>query len=177
MKIGIVGCVTLVVLLCSSMPVAFAMAIVGFAGFAANRRTKGGPVDTSVPVLFVFTPEGQMRALFANYACHCTTLGGDFNKVCGDWAGFAQEYLEQAYPGATALVALGCGGRTTGGTDTWELFYLSDPTATGAGKAAEQHATHAAGTSACGSTTSTGGASWLTSVCRRRRSRRFVRAR
>lgn len=34
-QIGIVGCVALVVLLCSSMPVAFAMAIVGFAGFAA----------------------------------------------------------------------------------------------------------------------------------------------
>jgi C4-dicarboxylate transporter DctM subunit len=34
-QIGIVGCVALVVLLCSSMPVAFAMAIVGFVGFAA----------------------------------------------------------------------------------------------------------------------------------------------
>jgi len=34
-QIGIIGCVALVVLLCSSMPVAFAMAIVGFLGFAA----------------------------------------------------------------------------------------------------------------------------------------------
>ncbi len=33
-QIGIVGCVALVVLLCSSMPVAFAMAIVGAVGFA-----------------------------------------------------------------------------------------------------------------------------------------------
>lgn len=33
-QIGIVGCVVLVVLLCSSMPVAFAMAAVGFLGFA-----------------------------------------------------------------------------------------------------------------------------------------------
>ena len=33
-QIGIVGCVALVVLLCSSMPVAFAMAVVGFVGFA-----------------------------------------------------------------------------------------------------------------------------------------------
>ena len=33
-QIGIVGCVILVVLLCSSMPVAFAMAAVGFLGFA-----------------------------------------------------------------------------------------------------------------------------------------------
>jgi len=33
-QIGIIGCVVLVVLLCSSMPVAFAMAAVGFLGFA-----------------------------------------------------------------------------------------------------------------------------------------------
>ncbi len=33
-QIGIVGCVALVVLLCSSMPVAIAMAVVGFVGFA-----------------------------------------------------------------------------------------------------------------------------------------------
>ncbi|MBN1507480.1 MAG: TRAP transporter large permease [Sedimentisphaerales bacterium] len=33
-QIGIAGCVALVLLLCSGMPVAFAMAIVGFAGFA-----------------------------------------------------------------------------------------------------------------------------------------------
>ncbi len=33
-QVGIIGCVALVVLLCSSMPVAFAMAIVGFVGFA-----------------------------------------------------------------------------------------------------------------------------------------------
>jgi len=34
-QIGIVGCVVLLLLLCSSMPVAFAMAAVGFVGFAA----------------------------------------------------------------------------------------------------------------------------------------------
>ena len=33
-QIGIVGCVALVVLLCSSVPVAIAMAVVGFVGFA-----------------------------------------------------------------------------------------------------------------------------------------------
>ena len=33
-QIGIIGCVALVVLLCSGMPVAFAMAVVGFVGYA-----------------------------------------------------------------------------------------------------------------------------------------------
>ncbi|PWU11856.1 MAG: hypothetical protein C5B50_22625 [Verrucomicrobia bacterium] len=82
----------------------------GEAGFAMNRRTKGGPVDHDLPALFVTGLDGTVRAVFTSYACHCTTLGGDFNQVCGDWAGYAEEYLEQAHPGAVALVALGCAG-------------------------------------------------------------------
>ncbi len=78
------------------------------AGFAANRRTKGGPVDQELPVLLVSSPEGKVRAIFVSYACHCTTLGGDFNQACGDWAGYAQEQLQIEHPGAVALVALGC---------------------------------------------------------------------
>jgi len=80
------------------------------AGFAANRRTKGGPVDHDLPALFVRGLDGSLRAIFTSYACHCTTLGGDFNQICGDWAGYAEEYLEQAHPGAMALIALGCAG-------------------------------------------------------------------
>ncbi len=82
----------------------------GRASFAANRRTKDGPVDHEVPVMLVFTPGGGLRAVFASYACHCTTLTGEFNQVCGDWAGYAAEQLEAEHPGATALVAIGCGG-------------------------------------------------------------------
>jgi hypothetical protein len=80
------------------------------AGFAANRRTKGGPVDHDLPALLVTSPEGNLRAIFASYACHCTTLGGDFNQICGDWAGYAAEDLEHDHPGAIALIALGCAG-------------------------------------------------------------------
>lgn len=81
----------------------------GKAGFAANRRTNGGPVDHDLPVLAVSDTKGKLRALFLNYACHCTTLGGEFNRICGDWAGYAQEFLERDHPGATVLVAIGCG--------------------------------------------------------------------
>ena len=35
LQIGVLGCIALVVLLAASMPVAFAMAVVGFVGFAA----------------------------------------------------------------------------------------------------------------------------------------------
>ena len=80
------------------------------AGFAANRRTKGGPVDHDLPVLVARDKSGHIRALFASYACHCTTLGATPNRICGDWAGYAREYLERDHPGAIVLVALGCGG-------------------------------------------------------------------
>ena len=82
----------------------------GTAPLAANRRTKGGPVDQDLPALFVTDAKGNLRAIFTSYACHCTTLGGDFNQICGDWAGYAQEYLEAEHSGAIVLVALGCAG-------------------------------------------------------------------
>jgi hypothetical protein len=45
-----------------------------------------------------------------SYACHCTTLGAAPNHICGDWAGYAREYLERDHPGAVVLVAPACGG-------------------------------------------------------------------
>lgn len=81
----------------------------GQVGFAANRRTKGGPVDHSAPVLCARDLDGKLRAVVANYACHCTTLGGEINQTCGDWAGFAGETLERDNLGAVALVTIGCG--------------------------------------------------------------------
>jgi len=54
--------------------------------------------------------DGKLRAILLSYACHCTTLGGDFNEVCGDWAGYAAEDLEREHPGSVALVSIGCAG-------------------------------------------------------------------
>ena len=79
------------------------------AGFAANRRTEGGPTDNDLPVLVARDTSGKIRAVLANYACHCTTLSDTPNRICGDWAGYAQEVLERNHPGAVALVAIGCG--------------------------------------------------------------------
>ncbi len=82
---------------------------VGSAGFARNRRGLwGGPVDHSLPVLFVHSAEGnKLRAVFANYACHATTLS--FNKVHGDWPGTAMVGIERDHPGVVALIGIGCG--------------------------------------------------------------------
>ena len=81
----------------------------GQAGFAANRRTKGGPMDHDLPIVVVKDSKEKIRAILASYACHCTTLGGDTNQICGDWAGYAQEYVERDHPGAVAMITIGCG--------------------------------------------------------------------
>lgn len=92
----------------------------GTVGFAANRRVvKDGrwegfgvaadaPVDRELPVLSAVDAAGKVRAVLVGYACHCTTLGGDFNKICGDWAGYACEALERELPGAVPLIVIGC---------------------------------------------------------------------
>ncbi|MCA9121397.1 MAG: neutral/alkaline non-lysosomal ceramidase N-terminal domain-containing protein [Planctomycetaceae bacterium] len=90
----------------------------GRAGFAMNRRLPtdteprnapypDGPVDHDVPVLRVESPEGILRAVVFGYACHNTTLG--FQQFCGDYAGFAQHYLEEAHPNVKAMFVTGCG--------------------------------------------------------------------
>ena len=83
---------------------------IGELGFAKNRRTEGGPVDHALPCLQVRDLDGHLRAVWASYACHCTTLAGTDNHICGDWAGFAQEAIQETLPGVTALITIGCGG-------------------------------------------------------------------
>lgn len=83
---------------------------VGNCGFASNRRPPigTGPIDHEVPVLRVLSADGaQVRCVIFGYACHNTVLG--FYQWCGDYAGFAQLYLEERHPGATALFFSGCG--------------------------------------------------------------------
>ncbi len=80
---------------------------VGKADLAKNRRTAGGPVDHDLPVLVVKTQAGAPRAILVNYACHAVTLS--HNKVGGDWPGYAQQAIEDAFPGTIALFAIGCG--------------------------------------------------------------------
>ncbi|MEY4939646.1 MAG: hypothetical protein RIQ93_1381 [Verrucomicrobiota bacterium] len=82
---------------------------IGKAGFAANRRTPGGVADQDLPLLAVRSPDGKLRAVLANYACHATTLPGEINQLHGDWPGCAQESIEANHPGLTALIAIGCG--------------------------------------------------------------------
>ncbi|MFN0196931.1 MAG: neutral/alkaline non-lysosomal ceramidase N-terminal domain-containing protein [Planctomycetaceae bacterium] len=91
----------------------------GRAGVSMNRRlpTPGGVnnspypdglVDQDVPVLIVESPEKELKTILFGYACHNTTLA--LYQYCGDYAGYAQEYLEADHPGTIAMFMMGCGG-------------------------------------------------------------------
>lgn len=81
--------------------------------FANNRRKtiddKPGPVDDALPMLKITDLDGKLRAVWVSYACHNTTLGGDVNKIHGDWAGEAQRLIEERHKGVIAMISLGCG--------------------------------------------------------------------
>ena len=90
----------------------------GHTTFGANRRiyTKDGmsfgvnpigPVDHDVPFLQINNHEGIQKGLLFGYACHNTTLSG--YEYCGDYAGFAQAFLDQAFPDGIHLFFSGCG--------------------------------------------------------------------
>ena len=97
---------------------------VGAAGdFVMNRRlmtpegmcrgmgpNPQGVVDRDVPVLRLDSPDGQLRALLFGCACHPVTLDGRNRKISGDYAGFAQQYVEDKHPGVQAMFMIGCGG-------------------------------------------------------------------
>jgi len=92
----------------------------GVVDFPMNRRefrptgvilgvNARGPVDRSVPLVRVDSPDGKLRAVLFGAGVHNTTLGGENYRLCGDYAGFAEESLEREL-GVPALFVLGCAG-------------------------------------------------------------------
>jgi hypothetical protein len=69
-----------------------------------------GPADRSVPVLRIDGADGKPRAVLFGAATHNTTLTGNCYEVCGDYAGFAQTYVQEKNPGVQAMFILGCAG-------------------------------------------------------------------
>jgi hypothetical protein len=93
----------------------------GVTDFVMNRReftprgvilgvNPRGLVDRSVPALRIDTPEGKLRAVLFGTACHNTTLTERNYEICGDYAGFAQSYVEEQNPSVQALFMIGCAG-------------------------------------------------------------------
>jgi neutral ceramidase len=93
----------------------------GVANFAMNRREftpKGvilgvnprGLADRTVPVVRVDAADGKPLAVLFGAATHNTTLGPDNMQICGDYAGYAQTYIEEKYPKVQTMFMLGCAG-------------------------------------------------------------------
>jgi hypothetical protein len=93
----------------------------GVINFVMNRReftprgvilgvNPRGLADRSVPVLRIDGPDGKLLAVLFGAAVHNTTLTQNNYELCGDYAGYAQAYIEKQHPGARALFVLGCAG-------------------------------------------------------------------
>ena len=94
---------------------------IGVATFVMNRReftergvrlgvNPRGLVDRSIPVLKFDSPKGKILCVVFGVACHNTTFGSKDMKISGDFAGYAQQKLEQELDGAQAMFVQGCGG-------------------------------------------------------------------
>lgn len=91
----------------------------GSADFAANRRMlkegvwtgfgdyQDGPVDHDLPTMIVRDPDGSLRALWLNYACHAVHWREP--SVHGDWPGQLAAELNSRHPGTVTMVTAGCG--------------------------------------------------------------------
>ena len=94
----------------------------GVVPFAMNRReftrdrgvilgvNARGPSDRTMPLLKVADPDGKVRAVIFGAATHNTTLTQDEYRISGDYAGFAQEYVEKQLPGVQAMFVQGFAG-------------------------------------------------------------------
>src|SRR5690606_16749384 len=91
----------------------------GLTRFQVNRRNNieanisdvselKGPHDPAVPVIKIEDLSGQIIAVVFGYACHPSVLKGYY--FSGDYAGFAQEELQEIYPGTETLFFQGAGG-------------------------------------------------------------------
>ena len=66
-----------------------------------------GISDHEVPVLTIESPDGELRGVVYNYACHPTSRGG--HDIGGDYVSYAHDRIEENHPGAIACFVQGCG--------------------------------------------------------------------
>jgi len=88
--------------------------------FAVNRRVleegrwtgfgenPAGPTARQMPMIAVRAPDGRLRAVWANYACHAVNWLEP--SVHADWVGEAAREIETRHRGSVALVTIGCAG-------------------------------------------------------------------
>lgn len=69
-----------------------------------------GPIDDEVGILRIDSMSGKPKAVFVNYACHGTSLGGRNNTISPEWMGHMLEYVEENIPNVLGIFAQGASG-------------------------------------------------------------------
>jgi len=82
---------------------------------AFNRRSDGGPIDPTVPVLKLEALDGTVLALAFAHGCHPVVLGAGNREYTADFPHYARAAVEAAHPGAVALFLPGCSGDVSTG--------------------------------------------------------------
>ncbi|NQX64228.1 neutral/alkaline non-lysosomal ceramidase N-terminal domain-containing protein [Paenibacillus qinlingensis] len=93
----------------------------GTSDFAISRRkltadgVKWAPypeaeIDKDLIVLKLVDQENEVRGILYNYGCHPTSMSSDNYMISNDFPGTTSRYLEETYPGVTALFLQGCAG-------------------------------------------------------------------
>jgi hypothetical protein len=70
----------------------------------------GGKIDKDLFVLKLVDADQNVKGILYNYGCHTTAMGSANYLFSGDFAGKTSNWLEEAYPGATAIFLQGCAG-------------------------------------------------------------------
>lgn len=83
-----------------------------------------GHIDENVGIMRIDKLSGEPKAVFVNYACHGTSLGGRNNTISPEWNGHMLEYVEKNIPGVIGIFAQGAAGdinpRFVGGLDGYK---------------------------------------------------------
>ena len=91
------------------------------AGVYRLGTNPGGPIDDEVGIIRIDNMNGKPKAVFINYACHGTSLGGRNHTISSEWMGHMIEYMEKTVPGITGIYFQGAAGdinpRFVGGID------------------------------------------------------------
>ncbi|HOL67261.1 MAG TPA: neutral/alkaline non-lysosomal ceramidase N-terminal domain-containing protein [bacterium] len=67
-----------------------------------------GPVDDTVGIIKITSPDGKLKGLLLNFACHPDTLGGTL--ISADWPGLVRKRLESRFPGLQTILFNGPSG-------------------------------------------------------------------
>jgi hypothetical protein len=65
-------------------------------------------IDKELSIFQLVDEQNRLIAVLFSYGCHPSSMGG--NQISGDFVGHACQWVEDHYPGTTAVFLQGCGG-------------------------------------------------------------------